>query len=112
MVAERERMAPYLDAEPDKTVAFVAEMDMGGPEVGADGAVAYTCPMHPEVVSEEPGRCPDCGMKLLATAAPAAASYTCPMHPEVVSDCLLYTSDAADEEDSVDLGGRRIIKKK
>src|SRR5664280_2311598 len=25
-------------------------------------------------------------------------------------DCLLYTSDAADEEDSVDLGGRRIIK--
>src|SRR5674536_405990 len=28
------------------------------------------------------------------------------------SYCLLYTSDAADEEDSVDLGGRRIIKKK
>ena len=26
--------------------------------------------------------------------------------------CLLYTSDAADEEDSVDLGGPRIIKKK
>ena len=26
--------------------------------------------------------------------------------------CLLYTSDAADEEDSVDIGGRRIIKKK
>src|SRR5674536_274296 len=26
--------------------------------------------------------------------------------------CLLYTSDAADEEDSVDLGGRRIVKKK
>ena len=27
-------------------------------------------------------------------------------------DCLLYTSDAADEEDSVDLGGSRIHKKK
>ncbi|GAB5799899.1 hypothetical protein JMUB7513_27680 [Staphylococcus aureus] len=27
---------------------------------------------------------------------------------KVTSDCLLYTSDAADEEDSVDLGGRRI----
>ena len=26
--------------------------------------------------------------------------------------CLLYTSDAADEEDSVDLGGSQIIKKK
>ena len=26
-----------------------------------------------------------------------------------VLPCLLYTSDAADEEDSVDLGGRRIL---
>jgi FtsP/CotA-like multicopper oxidase with cupredoxin domain len=39
--------------------------------------------MHPEVVLDEPGRCPQCGMKLLATAA---GSYVCPMHPEVVSD--------------------------
>ena len=29
-----------------------------------------------------------------------------------VAPCLLYTSDAADERSSVDLGGRRIIKKK
>src|SRR5678816_1590299 len=28
------------------------------------------------------------------------------------NNCLLYTSDAADERSSVDLGGRRIIKKK
>eukprot|EP00828_Plagiopyla_frontata_P040626 TRINITY_DN5553_c0_g1_i4.p1 TRINITY_DN5553_c0_g1~~TRINITY_DN5553_c0_g1_i4.p1 ORF type:complete len:546 (-),score=59.96 TRINITY_DN5553_c0_g1_i4:18-1655(-) len=32
--------------------------------------------------------------------------------PSFPQCCLLYTSDAADEEDSVDLGGRRIIKKK
>ena len=34
--------------------------------------------------------------------------------PEVmhIDSCLLYTSDAADERSSVDLGGRRIIKKK
>ena len=31
---------------------------------------------------------------------------------ELRSLCLLYTSDAADERSSVDLGGRRIIKKK
>ena len=31
--------------------------------------------------------------------------------PQPVS-CLLYTSDAADERSSVDLGGRSIIKKK
>ena len=29
-----------------------------------------------------------------------------------IKTCLLYTSDAADERSSVDLGGRRIIKKK
>ena len=28
-----------------------------------------------------------------------------------IKHCLLYTSDAADERSSVDLGGRRIIKK-
>ena len=31
---------------------------------------------------------------------------------DVIKACLLYTSDAADERSSVDLGGRRIIKKK
>ena len=31
---------------------------------------------------------------------------------EAAIPCLLYTSDAADERSSVDLGGRRIIKKK
>jgi FtsP/CotA-like multicopper oxidase with cupredoxin domain len=85
MTAERERLAPYLEAEPDKTLALVAEMDLGEPEVPAGATVAYTCPMHPEVISEEPGRCPSCGMKLLATAV-APIAYACPMHPEVRSD--------------------------
>ena len=34
------------------------------------------------------------------------------VRPEQCPCCLLYTSDAADERSSVDLGGRRIIKKK
>ena len=31
-------------------------------------AQLYKCPMHPEVVSEEPGECPECGMDLVAVA--------------------------------------------
>jgi FtsP/CotA-like multicopper oxidase with cupredoxin domain len=82
MAELREQIRPYLEAPADKTLAFVAEMDMGVPE---GVPVVYVCPMHPEVVSEEPGNCPKCGMKLLAQAA-AEITYVCPMHPEVTSD--------------------------
>jgi FtsP/CotA-like multicopper oxidase with cupredoxin domain len=82
MAEERERIEPFLKAPPDKTLSFVAEMDMGVPE-GVE--VVYVCPMHPEVTSEEPGSCPKCGMKLLAQAA-EEVTYVCPMHPEVTSD--------------------------
>jgi FtsP/CotA-like multicopper oxidase with cupredoxin domain len=84
MAAEREGVGPYLTAPPDKTLAFVAEMDMGAPD--GSSPVVYACPMHPEVVSDEPGNCPKCGMKLLPTQASVETTYACPMHPEVVSD--------------------------
>ena len=90
LVTERERIEADLDRDPDKVLALVAEMDMPVPE--GDEQVAYTCPMHPDVVQAEPGRCPECGMKLVAQPVHPAASppadqprFACPMDPEVVS---------------------------
>src|SRR5918996_1632145 len=53
--AERERIAPYLEAAPDKTLAFVAEMD----EIGGEGVKTgvYACPMHAEIVATWAGKC-------------------------------------------------------
>jgi FtsP/CotA-like multicopper oxidase with cupredoxin domain len=85
LAAERGQLDHWLAAAPDKVLALVAQMDDPAALPEGAGPVIYACPMHPEVTSTEPGRCPKCGMKLLATAAPAI-TYACPMHPEVTSD--------------------------
>lgn len=72
MAAERERIEPYLHVAPDKTLAFVAEMDLGGDH---GEATVFTCPMHPEVTSTDPERCPKCGMKLVPAHLASAASH-------------------------------------
>ncbi len=71
----------------------------------------HTCPMHPQIVQDDPGTCPICGMDLVpkkvapkgkaapsASKAPAHAHgehpadsehktiHTCPMHPQIVQD--------------------------
>ena len=56
------------------------------PQASAEG---FTCPMHPEVRSQNPGPCPKCGMALEGlTPKPSATAlqWTCPMHPEIVRD--------------------------
>jgi FtsP/CotA-like multicopper oxidase with cupredoxin domain len=75
---ERDRLQPFFASPLDKTLAFVAEIDLGQP----DAPVVYGCPMHPEVVSDESGNCAKCGMKVLAITV---TEYVCPMHPEVIS---------------------------
>ena len=51
----------------------------------------YSCPMHPEVTSDKPGKCSKCGMDLVKSnkekmKMETMKRYTCPMHPEVTSD--------------------------
>ena len=48
----------------------------------APAAAAYMCPMHPDVMSAVPGKCPRCNMDLVP--APSSA-FVCPMHPDVMS---------------------------
>ncbi|WP_225547481.1 copper-transporting P-type ATPase [Chromobacterium violaceum] len=83
------------------------EHDHTVPEAAAPpGALAirYHCPMHPEVQSNQPGTCPQCGMQLVSegravqdhphphhttnriepsVSMPDGTFYTCPMHPEI-----------------------------
>jgi FtsP/CotA-like multicopper oxidase with cupredoxin domain len=66
LVAERRHLDGWLAAPPDKILALVAEMDDPAAARTGAGPTVYACPMHPEVTSDQPGRCPKCGMKLLA----------------------------------------------
>jgi FtsP/CotA-like multicopper oxidase with cupredoxin domain len=87
LAAERQGFDAWLAAAPDKVLALVAQMDDPAAMPAGTGPVTYACPMHPEVTSEQPGRCPKCGMKLLATQVSSApTSYVGPMHPEVTSE--------------------------
>eukprot|EP00828_Plagiopyla_frontata_P040816 TRINITY_DN5638_c0_g1_i2.p2 TRINITY_DN5638_c0_g1~~TRINITY_DN5638_c0_g1_i2.p2 ORF type:complete len:103 (+),score=9.54 TRINITY_DN5638_c0_g1_i2:237-545(+) len=59
------------------------------------------CTIHLQQLSDWPCTVDYCQTSSQPSCIQCRISYT----------CLLYTSDAADEEDSVDLGGRRILKK-
>src|SRR5829696_7065365 len=82
--AERAQLNRWLAAASDKILALVAQMDDPAAMPEAAGQVTYACPMHPDVTSVEPGRCPKCGMEL-ASQAPTVTTYACPMHPDVTS---------------------------
>jgi FtsP/CotA-like multicopper oxidase with cupredoxin domain len=85
MEAERERIGTVLEAPPDKTLSFVAEMD----EVGGEGVETgiYACPMHADIVASWAGKCPTCGMKLMPAPAEIEApdAFACPMDAEITA---------------------------
>jgi FtsP/CotA-like multicopper oxidase with cupredoxin domain len=66
LAAERQQLDRWLAAPPDKILSMIAQMDDPTAMPESAGPVSYACPMHPEIISDQPGRCPKCGMKLLA----------------------------------------------
>ncbi len=80
-------------------------------EAPAAGAPLHTCPMHPQILQEEPGSCPICGMDLVPVEddagqpppAPGAPLHTCPMHPQILQEepgsCPICGMDLVPVED-------------
>jgi hypothetical protein len=60
-----------LHGSPDATPPITLSQAEPPPDAGTPSNDLYVCPMHRDVTSHEPGRCPKCGMKL-ALQAPAA----------------------------------------
>jgi FtsP/CotA-like multicopper oxidase with cupredoxin domain len=58
LTVERQQLDRWLTAPPDKTLALVAQLDDPTAMPESAGPVTYRCPMHPEVTSDQPGRCP------------------------------------------------------
>ncbi len=72
------------ETEPSKEPASPSKQSKAGP-------ARYHCPMHPTYVSDKPGDCPICNMKLVPMEEKAETSstgekYICTMCPEVQSD--------------------------
>ena len=57
---------PRSRSAPEVAIALPSTTTSAAPVTSSSNAdTLYTCPMHPEVISHEPGKCPKCGMTLV-----------------------------------------------
>ena len=99
MVAERKRIEPYLASAPDKTIAFVAEMDMGGSE----GAIVLCLPDASRGGQREAR--PLSQVRDEAAAAHTIAESDGPMHTRAAT--RLTRARARDEATAGTVSGQR-----
>ncbi|MDX1326783.1 MAG: heavy metal translocating P-type ATPase [Arenibacter sp.] len=68
-----------MHCEGDKTYDKAGDCPVCGMDLveevkmDAFGATQYTCPMHPEIIADDPGDCPICGMDLVPVEADVSA---------------------------------------
>lgn len=87
---------PKISAKPDKCCGKDLKMVMMSEKEYDDYAqlkAEYFCPMDSGVVSDQPGKCPKCGMNLEKRMVSMTIEqsggnqvYVCPMHPDVTSN--------------------------
>ena len=92
----------FLQSKPSDTkMAKDGKMDTALEHAKKHLNPKYVCPMHPQIVRDQPGSCPICGMNLVAKKVKAVPKretalehakkhlnpkYVCPMHPQIVRD--------------------------
>src|SRR5664279_6200617 len=98
-------VVPAPSAAPTRPPISACDDDDGRPKY----QVSRFHPMAPNSAAKTTTRlCDPLGSAMMPL--PTVLATLAPRNePSRLKTCLLYTSDAADEEDSVDLGGRRII---
>ena len=68
-------------------------------------SVVYSCPMHPDITSKKPGKCPKCGMTLRRTAA---APTPAPTPAATPADQYAFSSSQIPDVKVLDQNGQRL----
>src|SRR5664279_6249347 len=126
MMANAYTSQPLTPQEPDmiRVITIDREYGSGGADIAKALADRLGWKLWDQALTNEIARYMECDCRVVEEHEEkrdplyyrllksfVRGSYEGSQNAHRIKICLLYTSDAADEEDSVDLGGRRIIKK-